>query len=514
MSKKRARFYGRFSSVGQKEESIEQQFEACQAYAEREGYEVTGSYADKALTGKNADKRVQFMRMMRDAERGLFDVLLVWKMDRFARNREDSAIFKGILKKCGVKVISVMEYIPEGAEGILLESMLDGYAEYFSYNLAENVRRGLSDAAKAAKFTGGSVPYGYKKGDDLRLVIDEERAPIVREIFERYANGEPQKDIYDSLNARGFVTLKGKPFSRGSIISILRNAKYKGLFTYRVNEYETITVEDGCPSIVSPELWERVQSKRRPDGISRWSRARKSPLTIKTRCAYCDAPFYSVTGTRQNGQNYKYYRHRFEDKDRLCKGLNYVPQELLEEIAIDQIRATVLNKDLIDEIAKMAVELQDEERADDTAHLESELEHVKTSLSNIYDAVEAGMFSADLQERFERLEKRRKALLAELENKGVYEDERLTEDEIKSFLYGFADGDFEDPDFRAEVLRQFVRRIELANDSAKVFLNYAANDEGQTHLLFGNRAKTQLQNTTQEKGLEIAVTLPGQLSAR
>ena len=151
--------YARYSSHSQTEQSIEGQLHDSYAYAEKCGYRVIGEYIDRALTGKS-DDRPDFQRMIRDAEKHQFQVVIVWKLDRFARNRYDSAIYKARLKKYGVRVISVMENITDSPEGIILEGMLEALAEYYSANLSENIRRGQQESIKKGWFPGGPPPMG------------------------------------------------------------------------------------------------------------------------------------------------------------------------------------------------------------------------------------------------------------------------------------------------------------------------------------------------------------------
>ena len=186
----RAVIYARYSpGPNQRDESIEGQIRECRDVAKRHGLMVIHEYKDARFTGTN-DERPEFQRMLRDADRGLFDVVITWKTDRFARNRYDSAIYKQRLKKNGIKIILAKEHIPDGPEGIILESMLEGMAEYYSANLSQNIRRGQRENALEGKFIGGTIPLGYKLDADKRYVIDTEKAPIVREIFQRYNSGE------------------------------------------------------------------------------------------------------------------------------------------------------------------------------------------------------------------------------------------------------------------------------------------------------------------------------------
>lgn len=140
----RAVIYARYSCDNQREESIEGQLRECKEFAERKGFALVGSYIDRAVSAKT-DNRPEFQRMVKESGGNLFDVVIVWKLDRFTRNRYDSAHYKAVLRKNGVKVISATEVISEGAEGIILESVLEGYAEYYSAELSEKVIRGMTE---------------------------------------------------------------------------------------------------------------------------------------------------------------------------------------------------------------------------------------------------------------------------------------------------------------------------------------------------------------------------------
>ena len=223
----KAVIYARYSSDNQREESIEGQLRECKEYAERNGILVLQSYIDRALSAKT-DNRPEFQRMIRDSAKGLFDTVLVWKLDRFARNRYDSAHYKSQLRKNGVKVVSATESIADGPEGIILESMLEGMAEYYSAELAQKVNRGMRENALKARSNGGTIPLGYRLDEEHRLKIDPLTAPVVREVFQRYADGENLRTIIRSLNERGIRTSRNYPFRHSSFNTMLKNRKYIG----------------------------------------------------------------------------------------------------------------------------------------------------------------------------------------------------------------------------------------------------------------------------------------------
>lgn len=260
----KAVIYARYSSDSQREESIEGQLRECKEYAERNGITVLSTYIDRALSAKT-DNRPDFQRMIKDSAKGLFDIVLVWKLDRFSRNRYDSAHYKAILKKNGVKVVSAKEAIAEDSTGILLESLLEGYAEFYSVELSEKIHRGQKENALKGLNNGGRIPLGYVLGKDQRLEIDPITAPVVLEIFTRYAEGETVRAIVESLNKRGLQTKRNKPYSMNSFNAILKNRKYIGEY-----KYQDVVIPGGVPAIVPQELFRprhalrRQPSKERP----------------------------------------------------------------------------------------------------------------------------------------------------------------------------------------------------------------------------------------------------------
>lgn len=182
--------YARYSSDNQREESIEGQLRECKEFAAKNGIEIVDTYIDRALSAKT-DNRPDFQRMIKDSSKELFDTIIVWKLDRFARNRYDSAHYKAILRKNGVKVVSATEIISDTAEGILLESLLEGMAEYYSVDLAEKITRGLTENALKCKFNGGTVPLGYTIDASQYYQID----PFSKVVIGRYVFKE-KRDIF------------------------------------------------------------------------------------------------------------------------------------------------------------------------------------------------------------------------------------------------------------------------------------------------------------------------------
>jgi DNA invertase Pin-like site-specific DNA recombinase len=206
--------------------------------------EVTAHYIDRAKSGLSANNRAEFCQMIQDSEGGGFDAVLVYQLDRFARCRYDSAVYKNQLKTNGVKVISSRENISEDASGILMESVLEGMAEYYSHELSQKVLRGLYMNAERALYTGAGVPVGYKIAE-RKFEIDAQSAPTVKRVFEMYLDGARIADI---------VRAVGKP--KSGVRRMLTNRRYTGCFIYG-----RICIPNAIPRIISDEDFEKVQTR-------------------------------------------------------------------------------------------------------------------------------------------------------------------------------------------------------------------------------------------------------------
>lgn len=265
--------YARYSSDNQREESIEGQLRECQAFAKKNDITLLEPYIDRALSAKT-DHRPNFLKMIKDSAAKKFDVVIVWKLDRFSRNRVDSAHYKYILRKNGVKVISATESISEGSEGILLESVLEGIAEYYSAELSEKVVRGLTENALKCKYNGGTLPIGYTVDENQFFQIDPVAAPAVLDAFKKYAKGTTMQEITDELNIKGIRTSKGTKITLNTVTRMLHNRRYIGEYQYR-----DVVIPNGIPAIVPVKLFEQVQAQP--------PRTRRRPPSTKPRTNIC-----------------------------------------------------------------------------------------------------------------------------------------------------------------------------------------------------------------------------------
>ena len=250
---KTAVIYARYSCDAQTEQSIEGQLRVCEDYAKKNEILILDTYIDRAMTGTN-DHRPDFQRMIKDSSKRKWDYVLVYKLDRFSRDRYESSRYKYLLSQHNVKVVSAMENIPDSPEGVILESLLEGMNQYYSLELAQKVRRGMYETRRKGNYQGGALPYGYV-ACNKKVVIDEEKAEIVRFIFEQYTKGVIVKDIIATLTSNG-ILYKGKPFAMNTIYGIIKNEKYSGRYMLGDELVDKI-----YPPIISQEIFAKVRAK-------------------------------------------------------------------------------------------------------------------------------------------------------------------------------------------------------------------------------------------------------------
>ena len=300
----KAVIYARYSSDNQREESIEGQIRECTAFAEKNDITVLKHYIDRAYSART-DHRPAFQEMIKDSDKHLFDMVIVWKLDRFSRDRYDSARYKVLLKKNNVRVVSATEVISSGADGILLESVLEGFAEYYSADLAEKVTRGLTENALKGKCNGATRPVGYVVDDEQHFQIDPLTGPFVLEAFKRYADGATMKEVVEFFKEKGIKNSLGRDMNLNSVQRMLSNRRYMGEYTFR-----DIVVPDGIPAIVPKELFDRVQEKmaKNKKAPARHKAEDDYLLTTKLFCGYCGAYLCGESGTSRTGVVHHYYK--------------------------------------------------------------------------------------------------------------------------------------------------------------------------------------------------------------
>lgn len=362
--------YARYSSHNQREESIDAQVRACEEYAAKHGLQVVQVYQDSAKSGTNAD-REQFQRMIEDSGKGLFRVLLIHKLDRFSRDKYDAVTYKRKLAFNRVSLISVSENLDGSPESKILESLLEGMAQYYSENLSREVMKGMKESAYKGTHLGGTPPLGYGVDPDTRrYVVNEAEAAIVHKIFEMYADGAGYKQILSSLNGMGYQTKQGRPFGSNSLYSILRNEKYTGRFIFNKRrekdvsgrrnpcmnpESEWIVLEGGIPAIIDQELFDKVQLKleRNAGTGGRFKAKEYYLLSGLVFCGECGASMFG--NTRPCGRKktrYSSYRCSNRREHRGCDNKE-LRREYLENYVLDALYKALFSEASIKQLARM-----------------------------------------------------------------------------------------------------------------------------------------------------------------
>ncbi len=467
--------YARYSSDSQREASIEGQLRDCKDYAEKNGITVVGTYIDRAYSAKT-DDRPDFQRMIKDSAKKIFDVVLVWKLDRFARNRFDAVNYKYQLEKNGVHLVSAMEPISQGPEGIMVESMLIGMAEYYSAELALKVARGERENALQCKYNGGVVPLGFTIGKEDRLYhIDPETAPIVQEIFTRYADGEPAEKIAASLNERGLRTRTGKPFVKNSFFQIFRNRRYIGEYRYK-----DIVTPGGIPAIVDQDLFDRVQQRFEQNRIAHGRPAKEDVsylLTTKLFCGKCGTLMGGESGTSHMGNTYYYYKcGNAKRHGKAHCDLKAIRKEPLERFVVDTAIKVIFSDEIIERLIDLVMEAQQQENTR-LPVLKDQLRDTEKRLANLLEAIEQGILTPTTKQRLDELEVRKEAL-----NTSILEEELkkpvLTREWMRFWFEKFRKGDMRNMEHQRQIIDTFVNSVYVFDD--RVVLNFNFTDDAKT----------------------------------
>lgn len=482
---KLACIYGRYSSDAQKATSIEDQLRDNYEYAQREGYTVVRTYTDYAVSGMTSD-RDAFQDMLADAQTGLFQYVIVWKTDRFGRNREEIILNKQKLRRCGVKVVSAMETIPDGPEGIIIESVLEGYAEYFVADLVKKMMRGKRGRALECKHTGGRPLLGYKVLPDKSYAIDETGADTVRLIFKMYAEGSSYNEIIDRCNREGRKTGAGKPFGKNSLHELLRNERYIGVYSFGGrapgkykdgklvfnshaprDQKNMVRIEGGMPAIVDRDTWDTVQEILQKNKRHGGQHKAKVPYLLSGRlfCGECGS---AMVG-RLSGDNgsYSYYECSARKRQRVCKKRN-LRRDDIESHVIKTTKNYVLHPEIISQIAELVAERANMhvQTNDTTKALKTAISDTDTKIENLMKAIMQGVVTPTTTGTLKELEDEKARLCAELEMERAAKNAIIREEDVLCWLYGIR-AQIENSDvFTREMIRTFIQGVYSFDDGS------------------------------------------------
>lgn len=485
--------YARFSSNNQREESIDAQLRAIREYCEKENIELIAEFVDEAVTGKT-DDREDFQNMVNQLLKGHIqaDLVLVHKFNRFARNKFDSALYKKKLRDVGIKVVSVTQKIDDTPEGELLEGFLETIDQYYSANLAVEVRKGLKENALKGKHAGGQVLFGYSL-DEEGYYVPNENAKIVRRIFEEYAAGIPKTDICERLNNEGYRNQRGKKFNTRTLSDLLKNEKYIGNYIYTIDKKETIRLDGIIKNHpIDKELWNTVQRLCRESSEATQARQRTREryyhLTGKAVCTCCGEHICGAGSKRSGGHNGKkdgklnyYYKCVGKVKHKNgCKNPS-LNKDWFESKVLKTVIDTVMNEHYIKQIAQTAYEEVLSLRNTpvvSTAQLKKELTQINQKQERLADLYMDGSMSKEmLDEKNGELTRRKFQIEEELEKrKNIMEAEDIQPEDIENFIIQFIEDTKEDCDsiedeFMRIMFNVFVKKVEVSEEEVVVYIH-------------------------------------------
>ena len=462
--------YARYSSDNQREESIEGQLRECNAFAQRNDIQIVGTYIDRAFSART-DNRPDFQRMIKDSANGSFDTVIVWKLDRFARNRYDSALYKSFLRKNGVKVISATEVISDTAEGILLESLLEGLAEYYSADLAEKVIRGLTENALKCKFNGGTLPLGYTVDSEQHFQIDPLVAPAVLEAFKRYAEGSSITEIAEEMNAKGLRSAFGGKIGVDMVTRMLKNRRYIGEYKFR-----DIVHPHGIPAIIPQELFDSVQR--------RMATNKKAPakhkaedeylLTTKLRCGKCDRFMVGESGKSKNSTVYRYYKCVGVKQHKGCDKKT-VRKDWIEDFVVKQIEKVLSDDALLEKIADTIMEIQSRENTV-LPMLRKQYADLQRGIDNLLNAIQQGIVTPSTKQRLEDLENQMSDISVQIIKEEMSKP-LLTKNQILFWFHRLRKYNSHRLDHKRRLIDSFINAIYLYDDKMVITFNYKDGSE-------------------------------------
>lgn len=495
---KKVALYLRYSSENQRDESIDAQQRASEEYCKKYGYTITKTYIDKAKSA-TTDKRPEFQRMIRDSEHEDFEIILVHKLDRFARDKYDSALYKKKLKNNGVKVISITENLDDSPESIILESVIEGMAEYYSKNLAREVMKGLTENAYQCKHTGGSPPLGYDIDDNKKYIINEKEAEAVKLIFQMYVDDYTSGNMIRKLNDLGFRTKKGSHWTKNSLTSIVRNEKYTGVYIYNrsakknssgsrnnhknKDNSEIIRIEGGIPQIIEKELFEKVQEKLK---------ARKNSSIVTTKTMYllsgivkcsCGSSMHgnkrrakrrTNSGLKEKPEYISYRCGCRKNKSSIICDNPEIRKEYLEEYVLNELENSVLEPNIIQALSEKVNDYLNEDEKNITRIKEvsqKELVEIDTKIKNIINAVSMGFASIELKNELDELNQKKHEISNTLSSLIKEKDstDKVTPEDVKIHLMNIRRFILERnyPEIRT-FIKNFVKEIIVSKEGIEV----------------------------------------------
>ena len=464
--RKTAVAYLRYSSDKQTEQSIEGQRHVCQEYAQRNNILITHYYIDRAMSGKT-DNRTEFQQMMKDSAKQAWDMVLVYKLDRFSRDKFEMAIHRKTLKDNGIKLVSCMENIPDTPEGIILESLLEGMAQYYSAELAQKVHRGMNESRRKGLYTGGHIPFGYRV-ENQRFVINESEAEILRSYYRRYLNGEQMQSLLDETHEKG-ILYQGRQFGRSAFYRMFSNEKYTGIYRLGADVFVDI-----YPRIIPQDLFEEVQAELNKNKYGGQAEERYL-FKGKIRCGYCGKQMTADCGVSRNGEKRRYYTCSSRKKGRRCNK-QLIRKNVLEDLIINAILETFGSASLISKIADAVIAAHEKKTGENLylSSLQKEKNQTQASIDHIIAALEKGIVSVSVQSRLTKLENRINELDEKIQEEEARQQLKVTKGDVIKYIKKAITAE------PRALVRLLISQIVLFDERVEVYLNYVSREENGT----------------------------------
>lgn len=509
--------YCRYSSHNQDDgNSIEAQQLAINRYAKANNIKIVAWYIDKAFTGRN-DKRPEYKRMMNDiveGNLGRIDFVIAHKIDRVARNLNVFMGFLANLQKNNIEFAVANIELKKSAEGRMMMQMLAVFAEFYSNNLSNEVKKTMTIIAKEGRHMGGKPLYGYSVNKDKKYEIVEKEADDIRTIFQMYVENFSLNDILIELKKRGAKTRKGNDFGKNSLTDLLSNEKYIGTFVYNKNsryqkdgsidrrklnpEEEIIRVENIIPPILDRELFERAQEKREKNkhGVRQKSSKRTYLLTGKVECGCCG---HTMTGNvhinRQNGNKYEFRAYRCNNQQKVKKCCNKeISATDLESFVIEVLRKKLFDDKIAEELFQSFKDILDKDESSEKnkiTNLKKELSGKETEKENLMKLLDKGRLTDDI---FDRIELKNKEieniekLIIKLESN---KKELISFKEFKKIIKKANNLlNTDNPKIIRELIDKYIEKIVVSETDITIYFGYqrlvfkiGAGDENRTHVV-------------------------------
>lgn len=481
-------FYGRYSTDMQQETSIKGQRRAVEEFAEKFNIEIVEEYIDRGRSGQG-DKREDFQRMIEDITEGNLKVnfVIVWKLDRFARNDSIHHEYECLLEKHGVSILSATENVNgNDLANKLVKEITVLFNQEEVRKLIENVNRGKKETALEGKWCGGTPPLGYDVDKETqKLVVNDTEAKIVKLAFKLRAQGFSYTYIINKLNGHNYKTKRGNEFGKNSLFDLFNNIKYKGIYEYNrasaksktgtynrhssKNEDEIIRIEGGCPQIVSTEIWDKVKSMSR-----KHSEIKPKGNYLLSGMVVCKC------GAKMQVNNRGKYISFFcpEHKKNKCDGKE-VNMEHLQKFVLFELAKKIFDKKSIDNFLNSYDEVTEKKRKKMKKHkngIKRQIREEKQKISKCITAIESSSkeavieaLTAKIEEHLktkERLERQLKHLQTEVDEKPSIEDVKKLQNDFIAYM----SSQINLPS-RKNILEQLVEEIKVLDDKIEVVFN-------------------------------------------